>query len=311
MTPPHALDEPPGSPFGPSLLAWLQLIRLPTLFTALADVLLGALLVDAEWPTATTGLLLLTSTGMYLSGMVFNDIFDRGRDAIQRPSRPLPSGRISLAAAVGLAVLLMVGGLASAAASGTTGLVVAVTLAACVLAYDGGLKTTGLGPIVMGACRSLNVLLGAAAAGSFSALAASPLIHVATGLGIYIAGVTWFARNETDTSRPGQLRGAMLVINIGLATLILFAANRTIGDNRTSVLLLLALIVASINRRLLAALRDPQPGKVQAGIRLLLLSLVMLDATLALATTGQADPALLIASLLIPALVLKRWIPMT
>ena len=111
--PPHALDEPPGSPFGPSLLAWLQLIRLPTLFTALADVLLGALLVDAEWPTATTGLLLLTSTGMYLSGMVFNDIFDRGRDAIQRPSRPLPSGRISLAAAVGLAVLLMVGGLAA------------------------------------------------------------------------------------------------------------------------------------------------------------------------------------------------------
>ncbi len=311
MTIPLNSPDPARSSPGASLLTWLQLVRLPTVFTALADVLLGGLLVDADWTTGTTGLLLLASTGMYLSGMVFNDIFDRGRDSIQRPGRPLPSGRISPTAAAGLGTLLMGGGLVSAAATGTAGLVVAAALAACVLVYDGVLKTTVLGPIAMGACRSLNVLLGATAAGSLTALATATPIHVATGLGIYITGVTWFARDEASTSRTGQLRGAMLVINVGLATLILFAANQTVGNNRTAVLLLLALIVASINRRLLAALRDPQPARVQAGIRLLLLSLVMLDATLAMAKTGQTDPALVIASLLIPALVLRRWIPMT
>ena len=37
----------------------------------------------------------------------------------------------------------------------------------------------------------------------------------------------------------------------------------------------------------------------------------MIDATLALAASGRTTPALLIASLLVPALVLKRWIRLT
>ena len=59
------------------------------------------------------------------------------------------------------------------------------------------------------------------------------------------------------------------------------------------------------------AIRDPRPQRVQATVGILLLSLIMLDATLALAASGRTAPALLIAALLIPAVVLKRWIPMT
>jgi 4-hydroxybenzoate polyprenyltransferase len=303
------------------LLAWLQLVRLPTVFTALADILLGTQLVaaaDATTSPRTLGLLLVASAGLYLAGMVFNDVFDRHRDAVERPGRPLPSGRITLSSAVTLGTVLMIGGVVAAAtadgSSSRASLLVALGLAICVLAYDGLLKTTPLGPLAMGACRSLNVLLGATAGGSLETLAQGPPLHVAAGLGIYITGVTWFARNEAGSSTRGQLTAAVLLINIGLATLITFAGMSQTAqqqDATTSVLLLMALIVVSINRRLIAAIRDPRPERVQSGVGILLLSLIMIDATLALAASGRTTPALLIASLMIPALVLKRWIRMT
>ena len=316
-TPPHTSTQPPSSP----LLAWLQLVRLPTVFTALADILLGTqLVVPAEATTSpmALGLLLVASAGLYLAGMVFNDVFDRHRDAVERPGRPLPSGRITLSSAVTLGTVLMIGGGGAAAtadgSSSRAGLLVALGLAVCVLAYDGLLKTTPLGPVAMGACRSLNVLLGATIGGSLEALAHGPPLHVAAGLGIYITGVTWFARNEAGSSTRGQLTAAVLLINIGLATLITFAGMSQTAqqqDASTSVLLLMALIVVSINRRLIAAIRDPRPERVQSGVGILLLSLIMIDATLALAASGHTTPALLIASLLVPALVLKRWIRLT
>ena len=82
-------------------------------------------------------------------------------------------------------------------------------------------------------------------------------------------------------------------------------------DASISVLLLMALIVVSINRKLIAAIRDPRPERVQSGVGILLLSLIMIDATLALAASGRTTPALLIISLIIPALVLRRWIRLT
>ena len=86
----------------PRVLAYLRLLRLPTVFTALADIFLGFLLTH---PTLTTDegpnplpsflLLCAASAGLYLSGMVFNDYFDRLIDAEERPNRPIPSGAIS------------------------------------------------------------------------------------------------------------------------------------------------------------------------------------------------------------------------
>ena len=38
------------------------------------------------------------------------------------------------------------------------GLVIALTLAGCVLAYNAALKSTPLGPLAMGACPSLQVV---------------------------------------------------------------------------------------------------------------------------------------------------------
>src|SRR5262245_27933466 len=88
--------------------AWLQLMRLPNVFTAAADVMMGFLVTHGSLqPTSHFALLAAASCLLYLSGMVLNDVFDADVDANERPDRPIPSGRITklAAAACGLALL--------------------------------------------------------------------------------------------------------------------------------------------------------------------------------------------------------------
>lgn len=294
------------------MLPYLQLLRLPTVFTAMADIFLGYLLLNGNLsPASDFGLLLATSACLYLAGMVFNDVFDRNVDAEERPGRPIPSGRVSLRAAMGLGVGLIAVGNLAAAGVGIPSLLVAGLLTLCVLAYDGGLKKTPLGPVAMGACRFLNVMLGASATATFADIWVLPQLHVAIGLGIYIIGVTWFARQEATISRRGQLMLAMGMVNLGLAVLVAFVIHWQ-GQADVSVpLFVLAVVVFTINRRLAAATSDPVPRKVQTAIRTMLLSLVMLDATMILFATGETTYALATAALLLPAIILSRTIPMT
>src|SRR4051812_19951926 len=75
---------------------YLQLIRLPNLFTAAADSLAGWLLVEGSLRLPTRWLpLVATSVAIYAAGIVLNDVFDFAIDLEERPSRPLPSGRVS------------------------------------------------------------------------------------------------------------------------------------------------------------------------------------------------------------------------
>jgi hypothetical protein len=100
-----------------TLRAYCQLCRLPALFTALADIMLGYLLTHSTLEAVSELVpLMVASAGLYLSGMVWNDVFDRKQDAEERPRRPIPSGRVSLLAAVIFAVVLLLIGLGGAAA---------------------------------------------------------------------------------------------------------------------------------------------------------------------------------------------------
>ena len=83
------------------MLPYLQLLRLPTVFTAMADIFLGYILTHRGFEPVDKFLGLLgASCGLYLAGMVFNDVFDRKQDAAERPHRPIPSGRVPLTAAL-------------------------------------------------------------------------------------------------------------------------------------------------------------------------------------------------------------------
>ncbi|MDA0284137.1 MAG: UbiA family prenyltransferase [Planctomycetota bacterium] len=299
------------SPQKGSVLALLQLVRIPTVFTAMADIFLGFLLTHSLLePLSSFVLLLGASVCIYWTGMILNDYFDRDVDRRDRPNRPIPSGRIEAAWALKLGVALNVVGVGLAASVGTGSLLVAVLLTACVWLYDGVLKKTPLAPVLMGSCRFFNVMLGASAS-STGAMWLCPQAHVALGLGIYVCGLTWFARQEAKTSARAQLISASFVINAGLATLFGFVIYAPDNNRGETALFVLAVISFTIVRRLLRAISQPEPARVQTAIRTMLLSLIMLDATLVFFATGTPPLAIAVALLMVPAFLLSRWIPMT
>lgn len=309
------------------MLAFLQLIRLPTVFSAMADIILGYSLTHQYilgpdgWddPQKFFGLL-VSSCCLYMSGMVFNDVFDLKQDAAERPGRPIPSGRIPLKAAIGLGALLMLGGVAAAAFVSVRSLQVAGLLVLSILAYDRVLKRTPLGPLAMGACRLLNVLLGASASVSPTFLE-QPQLIVSIGLGIYIVGVTVFARTEAKTSSRWQLGLAQVLFNLGIIVLgwLIMTWPKwewPAHDNRVVAVAMLAFIAFTLNRNAVSAMVEPSPQTVQNTVRLLLLSYVMIDATLVFWKFANSGPygtghAILVSLLIVPAIILGRFIPMT
>ncbi|MBO8194581.1 UbiA family prenyltransferase [Streptomyces oryzae] len=147
---------------GGPLTAWAQLLRVSALSTVPGDALVGAA-ATGRAPGRGTALAAGASLCLYEAGMALNDWADREEDARERPERPLPSGRISPAAALAAAAGLTAAGLVCAARAGRLPLAVATALAGTVWAYDLRLKHTPAGPAAMAAARSLDVLLGAAA----------------------------------------------------------------------------------------------------------------------------------------------------
>ena len=304
----------------PALRAYLELVRLPNVFTAMADVAMGVLFVRAvagPGDVATLGLLMGASALLYVAGVVLNDLFDYPRDLAERPERPLPSGRVSRRAAAWLGGEALVLGamLAWAAAflegSLRPGLVGAI-LAASILLYDAAAKRTPAGPLVMGACRMLGVLLGmSVATGPWG----GEHWVVAGGIGVFVTGITWFARNEAGRSRRVQLAGATLVMLGGIALLAWLPeqSERLIPrvarqpDLWRLMMAVLGLLTAF---RCLPAVLEPSRGNVQRAVGNAILSLVVLDAAVCFAVRGTG-PAVGILLLLVPAMLAGRWIRMT
>lgn len=295
---------------------YAELVRLPNVFTALADICLGWLAAlatgtpPARWPAFV--LLLAASACLYAAGMVWNDFFDVEQDRRERPHRPLPSGRISRRTAAAIGTFLLLAGLLLAAGAGghagawTQGpLVIAGCLAAAILLYDGVLKPTWAGPLAMGSCRALNVLLGLTLVepGTWG----WPVrLHLALAVGIYIVGVTWFARREAATSTPAALAGAAGVMLAGLLLALALPVWFPPGTSSWLFPYLLVALGLLVGIPALRAITRPSPVHVQRAVKRAILGLVVLDAVLATGLAGVAG--LLILLLLLPALYLGRWI---
>lgn len=142
-------------------LAYAQLIRLPNLFTAVADPMAGWLVVGGGAPAWQLLLLVGASGCLYTAGIIFNDCFDYPLDCRDRPERPLPRGAITRRTAGWLASGLMLLGLTLAAAAGDFPFGIALFLAALTFFYNAWAKRfAALGSLVLGACRFANFLLG-------------------------------------------------------------------------------------------------------------------------------------------------------
>ena len=220
--------------------AWLQLIRVAALPTALADVWLGAAVVgqfnllDLVW-------LSLISLALYTAGMILNDVCDVATDRVENPTRPLPSGQISLVRARNAGLVLLAVGVAVALTVGQRTATTALILALLIVSYDFFLKATPLGPVNMGMCRAANVALGMSLASDvpLMPLHALPIL-------LYIVALTLLSRREAGRPAIRRIVTFALVGIIPLQALVALIS----GHAGAAGCILLLLIPAFLLKRL-------------------------------------------------------------
>lgn len=169
-----------------NLLAWLRFLRLPNVLTVPGDVLAGAALAGLFFGDMLrpVGAVMLA----YVFGIALNDVRDLEADRLDRPERPLPSGRISRIRGVTACALLGAGALAVFFRPET------VLLLSLICAYTALKQALPLlGVLLMGLCRGAAVWIGAGAPLSLSV----PLLAAIVLWVVYIAAVTALADYET------------------------------------------------------------------------------------------------------------------
>ncbi|MFK0024433.1 SCO3242 family prenyltransferase [Streptomyces sp. NPDC090798] len=276
--------------------AWAELLRLPALFTVPGDALAGAATTGTR-PSPRTLLAIASSLCLYEAGMALNDWADQTEDALERPHRPLPSGRVRPSAALAAAGALTAAGLALAARAGRPALAVAAPLAVTVWAYDLALKRTPAGPAAMATARGLDLLLGATATGG----SARPALPAALTLATHTLAVTTVSRGETRGGAPLAPLAALTTTGT-----LAWRLTRTPGASgavpsrhpaadalRTA---LAAAFVTTSGRPLLHATLNPSPPLTQRAVSGGIRAMIPLQAALA-ARSGAPASALLTAAL--------------
>ncbi|MGW0825834.1 SCO3242 family prenyltransferase [Streptomyces sp. NPDC002845] len=289
--------------------AWAELLRLPALFTVPGDALAGAAAAGAR-PNPRTLLAIGSSLCLYEAGMALNDWADRDEDAVDRPHRPLPSGRVHPTAALAAAAALTAAGLALAARAGRPTLTVAVPLAATVWSYDLTLKRTPAGPLAMATARGLDLLLGAAATTGRSRRA----LPSAALLSTHTLAVTAVSRHETQ---GGSIRAPLAALATTGALTWRLTRGPASGHRRppgTAAAVLRAALTtaytATAARPLLHATLNPSPPLTQRAVGAGIRALIPLQAALT-ARSGALGTALVTATLAPAARAFARKVSIT
>lgn len=200
----------PPEPHSP-LRAWAELTRISNLPTVLTNVLAGAIFATSggAFPPVTALLIAALSAALfYAAGMALNDWCDRGVDAVERPHRPLPSGRVSAAAALTFAVVAMGCGLGLALLASPAAAGVGAVLAAAIIAYNLTHRLFAGSVILLGACRGLVYILAAECVAGFSAV----LLWPAGLMFAYVVLLSIAARGEAGASRPPAVLGVVMLL---------------------------------------------------------------------------------------------------
>jgi 4-hydroxybenzoate polyprenyltransferase len=285
-----------------SLRPYGELLRPANVATALADVLAGYGIAGLGNHAALPFLLVATAC-LYAGGVVLNDVFDSDLDRIERPERPIPSGRVTLRAAAWLGTGLLLAGIISASLVNPTAGLMALAIASAVVLYDAWGKRQGLiGPVNMGLCRGLNLLLGVTAVPAVLA-GAWPLALLPI---TYIAAVTAVSRGDVHGGKTEVAAFALISLSLVLIAWALLSISRASLPG--------VVWVAILGWRLLpafwAAYRTPAAGTIRHAIKTGVLSLALLDAVLGAAYAGGLYSLVIVVTAL-AAGRLARLFPVT
>lgn len=187
---------------GGRLLAHVQTWRPYTLWYAGLLGLAGAGLIGENPPVPRLILAWAVPTLGWVGGHYLGDFFDRHLDAISKPHRPIPSGRLTPESALVCGVECLLAVAALAVAGGPTTSVVAVLAVAGIIAYGWVLKARGLsGNLTRGALGGLALTFGVFAA----APAGAGIVDVVVAMRVAALVLAVWA-HDTSSNLVGTLR---------------------------------------------------------------------------------------------------------
>lgn len=274
--------------------AHIRLMRPANIITAIADILAGFAIAGAATQVLPLNessalepllprllWLSLATIGLYGGGVAFNDVADARLDKIERPERPIPSGQASVLSAGLLASgLLLLGILAAWQVSVLSGLI-AIVVAGLAVLYDfWGKHQNIFGPVNMGLCRGGNLLLGVSIV--------PEMVQEMWFLGlipvVYIAAITMISRGEVHGGNRRALQGGLYMYGLIILTVLLLSVLS--GSSWWQVVPFVFLFAYLIFPPLLKALRKQEPKLIGQAVKAGVLSLIVLNASIASAFAG-------------------------
>lgn len=290
------------------IFPYLALMRPANIVTAIADILAGAAIAGfiftAFSPAQAVDLLLLviSTCGLYGGGVVFNDYFDAHIDKVERPERPIPSGKVSRKNAAVLGIVLLGAGVIFALGVSIASAVVALIVALLALLYDKYAKHhTTFGPLVMGLCRSGNLLLGMSllpeVIASYWFMAFVPLV--------FIAAITLTSQGEVFGNNKAGISVALL-LDVVVAAFLL-----TLGFlNMVALWAMLPFLafwaVANVSAKFRAIVKN-RPENIRKAVKTGVLSLILLNASYAAGFGGLVFGIIVLALLPVSLFLAKRF----
>ena len=275
---------------------YLQLIRLPGIFTAFSNVLIGYFFsFSFNSEIIFLPYLLATSGMLFCSGMIFNDYFDYNLDKKERSFRPLPSGKISKHNALLIGFIFLILANISASFLGFDSLIISLILSCIILFYNLKLKSISfLGIFNLSLIRMLNILLG------FSIIGISfDFIQYLLPLGIFVVGISILAKNEIKSNLVIYKKLNKIIIIITIASVSILVINNFQFESLLFLGLFSFLSVYSLFFK-----------KIQNQITVQLLSIILLDSIL-ISFFVPLQFSILVSLLILPAYLISKKLYLT
>ena len=261
------------------LFYYLALTRPANVITAISDIIAGLAIAGALNITPISFVpiiyLILATSCLYAGGIVFNDIFDLEIDIVERPERIIPSGKLSKRQATIFGLVLLIGGIFMASLVSVFSGFIAVAIAFFALLYDKFAKhQLILGPLTMGLCRGLNLLLG------MSVLAKNALPefwYIAFLPIVFIAAITLTSQGEVFGNNKLSVSFALVLDIIVASTIVLLAKAGLMNLYFVIPFVVLWFLINLFAKS--KAIMQNEPKNVMNAVKMGVLSLIPLNAS--------------------------------
>jgi 4-hydroxybenzoate polyprenyltransferase len=263
---------------------------------------------------------------------VSNDLFDIKVDRLERPNRPLPSGKIKKTNALLIAVLMFSLGLILAAFVNHVSFGISLLLIVSILSYNYKFKNGFFRPYLMAGIRSLNVIYGASFIFDVSTTSAlengdylisntgfSPFLLLAVAscaVYFHIFILTSLSKSET-TKEFFRIKNKLNIQKIQITYLLFLLISLSLAiilipfklDFLIFILLFLFLINLLFKR---ASKMDSTHGEetIKFMVKNMLILLIILDSAFIAGEAGMLAGSI-VALLTIPCMITGKWISMT